>query len=466
MMLVLIVAALMRVSALARLPLIVSNDGNAYYKIAAGLWTFSGEAWFDPWRTPAYPLWLSAVRWMLGDQPESFILAQAHLGLAAVAVYYRLSERVGSTGVAVPVGLYLGLNPATIVLEHSLLSEPLALLTRGLVALALVAVFDGTAINWRRRAVATGGLLGVCALVRPSDSLLIPASLLAAIVAWARSRFDDRSVKPTIPTRAIVLMVVSSCGVLSPWLVQSVWRHSHLGLSANANISRLVFAIREGFFSPTDPRLLALAPSLPKACEANRDTCGWEVVSALRAGVETEYQLDALAGQLVNRQIADHPLRYAEKVGRAGLMQIGALPGRWAEVDFFLAGAVEPDVYRYIMANAEPPWSQQSVQNSPGFGRYRTLFKWLYVNVFQWRTPLVWAVFFLGLPWALHRAGAGLLAIIVGTSALLLCLILAPVDRYMLLNEPLELIVGLTGLQVFLAGRLRSVSGQRREAIA
>jgi hypothetical protein len=467
MALVLVAAALMRLGALERLPLIVTNDGNAYYEIAARLWTFSEDAWFDPWRTPGYPLWLSIVGWALGDTPQSFILGQAILGLTAVAVYFRLSERVGSSAVAVPVGLYLGLNPATIVLEHSLLSEPLAMLTRGLAALAMVGVLErGDSGNWRGRAVVTGGLLGCCALVRPSDSLLIPAALLAAMAAWSHARWHRGSVEAATLVRATAWMTLSSCVVLAPWLVHGVWRHGHVGLSGNANISRLVFAVREGLFSPTDARLLELVPSLPKACAANRDNCGWQVVGALRARVKTEYELDALAGQLVNRQIVAHPFRYVEKVGRVGLMQVGAMPGRWAEVDFLVTGAVEPEVYRDIMASAKPPWSRQSVQNSAGFGRYRRLFTFLYVKMFQWRTPVVWVVFFLGLPWAVHRTGARLLAIMVGTVALALCLILAPVDRYMILNEPLELIVGLGGLQVLIVGQLGSVSRKRRGAVA
>jgi 4-amino-4-deoxy-L-arabinose transferase-like glycosyltransferase len=168
-------------------------------------------------RPPAYPAFLVAAT--LG-RPECVACAKtanAVLGAASAVLLAFLSARIfGNRAVAVGTGLAAAFHPSFVLLSTDVQSEPLFLVLLLLSGLALLSASDGAS---KGSAFASGVLLGLAALTRPSALALAP--LLAAPL------FDRRR-----PRRAsLPLAAVAAAGLLlalAPWTVRNALRYGEL----------------------------------------------------------------------------------------------------------------------------------------------------------------------------------------------------------------------------------------------
>jgi hypothetical protein len=131
-----------------------------------------------------------------------------------------------------------------------------------------------------------------------------------------------------------------------------------------------------------------------------------------------------------------------------GLQQFGWVDGRIREVDnTILQVAHYPKEYLWSVSVIINDFPQIRPFVLPDqFGLSGIFAIWLYEHVWSWRYPFLGILFLLGLPWLPKTSLAYYLVFIVSLSIIFLVFLLAPVDRYMLLEEPLLFIIGCSGL--------------------
>ncbi len=452
---ILLLAGIWRGLAFLSIPLIFTTDGTTHFATAMRLIPFSYDVWFQAWITPAYAVFLRSIMLVGGVHPLPIIFVQSVLGLLSVLVYYKIAERVADRNVAIIIGLYIGLHPGLVVLEHFLLTETLALFLQGCALLLSLIVLHSTPPKesplW---SLAAGLLWAIAALVRPV--LLI---MFVIVTLWGGGisvmRLFQRNHQSFLLTlRSTALIGFCGLLIMSPWLVNNLVMHRKIGLTGISNIGRLVFALREGFMLPSDsPELLALVPDMPQICKSNPEGCGWDAVQAVRAQGKSEYQIDDWAQDLLNRYTETHPGRFVQSVFRTALEQTGLINGRWHEVDdYVLIFADKPELYISNM-KVYVGWDERlgALVQPERFGLARKPVIQSY-HLWDWRFPLIPMLFLLGLPWAQRTTGLGLITLVTLAGMLSLTFLLAPVDRYLILLEPLLLLVGLAGCQNLLGG--------------
>ncbi|WP_165246250.1 ArnT family glycosyltransferase [Paludisphaera soli] len=171
-------------------------------------------------RTPGYPLFLAACRWLLGDRPLGARLVQAGLGALSVWLVFRLAR--AATGEAdrraAPVASALtAIHPYFVIMSVLLLSEALfvPLLLAFLWAMAVLWDRDATRAMLAP-AMGAGVAAGASVLVRPSCLLYFPA----ATAAWLACRAVSK--RPMRPAAVAALVVaIGFAGVMAPWWVRN-----------------------------------------------------------------------------------------------------------------------------------------------------------------------------------------------------------------------------------------------------
>lgn len=179
-------------------------------------------------RTPGYPLFLAACRFLFGDRPLAVRLVQAGLGVLCVWLVYRLTaqfvperdgtERVRSWTPPLVAAALVAFHPYFILTSTLILTEAvfLPLMLFGLWALAVLWTEGGEISERRRWAWALGGGLawGAAVLVRPSWALFPPVALVAWVIAAGRGR-------RVAAIRGSVLAVLGIVIVMAPWWVRN-----------------------------------------------------------------------------------------------------------------------------------------------------------------------------------------------------------------------------------------------------
>ncbi len=190
-------------------------------------------------RPPGYPFFLAGVYGIAGPGYLGPRLAQMILGLLSCWLLFRLSRRVYSA----PAAFFAVALAATywilIFFEAELMAVSL------LVFLLLAALC--LAARWSEaftvsRAVGTGALLGVAALVRPNAAILIPLFLLwADWLSWRRggraSWLRGAFLRPAIGLVAMATLITATATVRN-------WRAAHdlVWITSNAGVNLFVGA--------------------------------------------------------------------------------------------------------------------------------------------------------------------------------------------------------------------------------
>jgi 4-amino-4-deoxy-L-arabinose transferase-like glycosyltransferase len=204
---VVVVAALVRVLCLFTLPLLISNDGHGY--LAWGRSIVHGQAVTWPlYRTPGYPIFLAGVFAAFGVGPWGVLIVQHLLGVASAWLVALGGGRLGGRWAALVGGLAAALDPRLLGLESYAQTETLSVF---LFVLAIALALPWGRWGWAR-AVALGLVLGCLCLVRPAFQAAAPFIaagfvLMPGMGAW--------------PRRALLAAVIAAAAALpvTPWLL-------------------------------------------------------------------------------------------------------------------------------------------------------------------------------------------------------------------------------------------------------
>ena len=176
--------------------------------------------WNDSLRPPFYPMFLAAI-FKLGGGLTAVKLAQVLLDGVTVVALVRLALALGLTrGFALGAGLLWAVNPFGIQFARLVLSECLG----GTLLVGALALWARPGGAPRARALASGALLGLCALTRASTLVVIP---LAALLRPAGG--DSPPVARL--ARAALLCAGAALAIL-PWAVRNTVLYGEVVLIA------------------------------------------------------------------------------------------------------------------------------------------------------------------------------------------------------------------------------------------
>ena len=171
-------------------------------------------------RTPGYPIFLAACRWLFGPNLVAVRLIQAVLGVAAVGMVGRLTSAVGGAASVVWVAVFLAaVEPYVVGLSALVLSEAvfLPLMMAGLWGLSTLwrpSTDEDSPRRPRALAGLTGLAMGGAILARPSWALFVPL-ILPAWVAGATRKERPAAI------RGALLVALAMALVLAPWWVRN-----------------------------------------------------------------------------------------------------------------------------------------------------------------------------------------------------------------------------------------------------
>ena len=158
------------------------------------------------WKAPVYPLWVGALYSVGGVHPGWVKTAQVVFGVAVIVLTWVLARRLFGERAAAAAAFLVAIYPMAFQFEELLYSEAIATpLLLGVLVLAW------TRRPTPRRAVATGAVLGVAMLTRPSFGMLGAAILVAwiALAGWRRG----------IALTAVA--GVAAALVITPWTIRN-----------------------------------------------------------------------------------------------------------------------------------------------------------------------------------------------------------------------------------------------------
>jgi 4-amino-4-deoxy-L-arabinose transferase-like glycosyltransferase len=176
-------------------------------------------------RPPLYPFALAAVYELGGGWTAGRVLA-AILGVAAVLLVLLISQRLWGRRVGLTAGAIAAVFPPLVLLNASLLSEPLFVVLVLSALLATLRYRDDQRVRW---AATAGVLCGLAALTRSNGTLLVLAALLGV---W--------TVRPRVRRTALIASAaVVGCAVLTvaPWVVRNAIQFDRfVGISTQGGV--------------------------------------------------------------------------------------------------------------------------------------------------------------------------------------------------------------------------------------
>jgi 4-amino-4-deoxy-L-arabinose transferase-like glycosyltransferase len=175
-----------------------------------GHWWWSRTPFGTPhpslWKAPVYPLWVGALYSIGGVHPGWVKGAQVVFGVAVIVLTWALAKRLFGPRAAIAAAFLVAIYPMAFQFEELLYSEAIA--TPLLLAVLLLA-WTRRPTPWR--AAATGAVLGIAMLTRPSFGMLGAAILVAwvALAGWRRG----------IGLTALAGIVAAL--VIAPWTIRN-----------------------------------------------------------------------------------------------------------------------------------------------------------------------------------------------------------------------------------------------------
>lgn len=208
-------------------PPMLNPDSAGYYVPARNLVYGDG---FDLGlrRTPTYPLFLASVISFVGEDLQAIVTVQHFVfGPLLVALTYLLGRLAASRLVAILAAALVAVSGPLLLYEHYVMTEiPFGLLLLALLSTTILAV-KRASLRW---AAASGVLLGLLVLCRPSGQILAPLlalTLLLTPVSWRRR------------ATSIWLLAVCALIVILPWMAYNAQTQ---GVFAIAGSGRFLLA--------------------------------------------------------------------------------------------------------------------------------------------------------------------------------------------------------------------------------
>ncbi|MFL5883513.1 MAG: glycosyltransferase family 39 protein [Thermoleophilaceae bacterium] len=178
--------------------------------IAHGHWLWSttpfGFAHPTIWKAPGYPAFVGVVYSLFGSSATHAIVVQTLFGPVTIVLTWLLARRLFTPRIAVVAAAIVAVYPFAWEFETRLAAESIVTPFTLLILLLFLErrVTPG-------RAAAVGALVGLMLLIRPSAIYLVPAFLIAWVVAsgWRRG------------VLLTVVSVVCMCLVVLPWTIRN-----------------------------------------------------------------------------------------------------------------------------------------------------------------------------------------------------------------------------------------------------
>lgn len=164
-------------------PLDVGSDAVQYHNLALGIMRGDWSDWMFLARPPLQPLLMAGVYALAGVQPLAVTIVHAMLGGLTAGLTYLLALQLNSSPrAALVAGAIVALDPASVVINVTLLTETLATFWLGLGMLALV---RASCLDSLRLSLLAGACFGLSALARPTV-IYLPVAALPLCVALFR----------------------------------------------------------------------------------------------------------------------------------------------------------------------------------------------------------------------------------------------------------------------------------------
>jgi 4-amino-4-deoxy-L-arabinose transferase-like glycosyltransferase len=462
LMLIGVVAALLRLAFLYRVPVILTGDSQSHYLPGYDL-AFGNQ--FEPElrRPPGYALFAAGTIVLLGEELRALVFVQHLLGVVTALLTYLLGRSTFGRPAGLVAGLLVALNGALILSGQSIMTE--TLFTLLLVATLLCLLLAGRSGNWVW-ALLAGLALGAAALTRPVAQALVVLVPLAFLIYTRR---------PWPIVRGTALVGIGVALVLAPWMIRNLSEHGTLSAAGGLGRSLIARTIKydEGYFDVSRPAADGdLKGDVRQFIRGKRNTIrNSRSVRSTQAGLMKEFGLtqaesDRLMRQVALEAIAERPAYYA----------VGSLKMAWQIV----LGKPKEDAYseRWVM-RSDKDWVEQWESRVDHLLAPSTSAEQGSVETAQWLTEIFQpAAFGPILP---VLAGFGLLlavvvarpALVPGLAALGILLASAaldgPVPRYRYPLDPLIALLAAGTLAVavsWIVGlwrRGRAADSQRRE---
>lgn len=221
------VAALLRAGVMFRAPAFVIGDSGVLIETMT---TVVERLSFDPIAgvyPPLYPLFMLAVRALMGPDFLAVVAVQHVLGIWTAVGTYWLARSSLPAPLALLPGLGMATNGYTLILEHGIYSEALFI--------PLAVAFGVGGVWWvregtHRHAAAAGGALALAALTRLVIQFALPLTVLLLLL-----RHRSRRAVVSAATFALAFTLTAS-----PWLAYNWVNYGFVGLSNSTGMQILV----------------------------------------------------------------------------------------------------------------------------------------------------------------------------------------------------------------------------------
>lgn len=199
---------------------ILAGDAAGYHSLALGILESGSFESYGALRTPAYPVFVSAVYSLAGPSVWAVLLIQMVLNVASVIMVYALGKMAFDERVALIAALLYALDIQVALYSVNLLSETLLVFVILVSSLALMRGLQRERAAWLLLA---GLFLGLAALVKPVAQYL-PFLAVALILLYPRIGWSLRL------GGALGLTLVFAL-TISPWLYRNHVTYGHWSLS-------------------------------------------------------------------------------------------------------------------------------------------------------------------------------------------------------------------------------------------
>lgn len=204
-----LLAFALRVAVIATVPLSAPFSDMAEYHARAAMLLEEGRFYPDSWRGPGYPLFLTLLSALPGQDLMAARIGQAVLGGITAALTSVLARAFVGRGAALLAGVIVAVYPGLVLSSVYLMPEGLyTCLLMGALVLAMH-------LDTRRGAMA--GLLTGCAMLTRSVGIAVIPAIAAGgfLEGWRAGRRWARPVASTVP------MVLACAITVAPWLVHT-----------------------------------------------------------------------------------------------------------------------------------------------------------------------------------------------------------------------------------------------------
>lgn len=184
----------------------------------------------DAFRTPGYPAFVAATLYLFGSF-NILIALQILLGAFSCVLIYLLGARYFSRGIGLFAAIVYTLDPTTMFLASTVLSETLYMFLF-LLAVFLVAQEEGRRRIWLL--ALSGILVGLGALTRPVGLYIIP------LIALFSALQPQQNIRRAFTSAAVVL--IAAALTIAPWILHNGLTEGAWSLSSITGYNLLIDA--------------------------------------------------------------------------------------------------------------------------------------------------------------------------------------------------------------------------------